>query len=263
MSFTISTCVCVHIYVSVCARQCIFYFPFNITRFSASSASCGGEVKGCWVRWSQQEATSVVWCLTRMDCMTDAHGAHPGRPGHAALASRSAGVRATLQLSSPADSRKPIDFKHRLIIWKGNCKSIGPLILVGVHPLSFHVKPEAISLSAVLFLFAICLPSLLFGWIYPILVTKVISFCVCGETRTGQYDTQIHHMCVCVCDSACMVLWVPADKHTSLHRASCLRVQWQSLWKQFEPNALHLSCISTAVCSKWFLLHMTYSAAFL
>ena len=33
--------------------------------------------------------------------MTDAHGAHPGCPGHAVLAFRSAGVRAPLELSPP------------------------------------------------------------------------------------------------------------------------------------------------------------------
>lgn len=49
--------------------------------------------------------------------MADAQAVHPGLPGHAALAWRSAGVTAPLQLSSPADSRKPINFKHRLIIW--------------------------------------------------------------------------------------------------------------------------------------------------
>lgn len=58
---------------------------------------------------------SDICCLPRMDCMTDARGG--GIPGHAALASGSAGVRAPLELSPPADSRKPINFKHRLIIW--------------------------------------------------------------------------------------------------------------------------------------------------
>lgn len=48
--------------------------------------------------------------------MTDARWAHPGCPGHAALASRSPGVRAAPRLSSAAVSGKPINFKHRLII---------------------------------------------------------------------------------------------------------------------------------------------------
>lgn len=67
--------------------------------------------------------------------MSDARGAHPGCPGHAALASRSAGVRDAVGLSSSTDRRKPINIKRRLIIWEGNCGSIGPLILLGVAPL--------------------------------------------------------------------------------------------------------------------------------
>lgn len=51
--------------------------------------------------------------------MADARDAHPGLAGHAALAWRSAGVTAPLQLSSTADSRKPINFKRRLIILGG------------------------------------------------------------------------------------------------------------------------------------------------
>lgn len=67
--------------------------------------------------------------------MSDARGAHPGCPGHAALASRSAGVRDAVRLSSSTDPRKPINIKRRLIIWEGNCGSVGPLILLGVAPL--------------------------------------------------------------------------------------------------------------------------------
>lgn len=61
---------------------------------AASVASCGAKVKGWWISWNRQEATSVVWRLTRMDCMTDAHEVHLGCPGQAV---RSAGVRSAPQ----------------------------------------------------------------------------------------------------------------------------------------------------------------------
>lgn len=214
------TCACV--YSRLCVRQCqyIFGFPFDITWLSACSASCGGGVKGCLVRWSQQEATSVVWCLTRMDCMTDAHGVHPGFPGHAALALRSAGVRASLELSPPTDSRKPINFKHRLIIWGGNCKSNGPLILVEVHPLSFHAKQDATSFSALLFSLQFVFPPL-FGRIYPVIVMRIFPF-ACGETKTQQ----------CSGDGANMTIWYT----DSLHVCDCARmVLLSASWQTHNP----------------------------
>lgn len=87
---------CTHISVSV--QHIVSLASCSSWPASASVASCGGgKVKGWWVSWNRQEATSVVWRLTRMDCMTDAHEAHLGCPGQAGLAVRSAGVRSALQ----------------------------------------------------------------------------------------------------------------------------------------------------------------------
>lgn len=173
--------------------------------------------------------------------MADAQAAHPGLAGHAALAWRSAGVTAPLQLSSTADSRKPINFKRRLIILGGgggNCKSNGPLILVGVQPLSFHAKQEATSLSALPFSSQFVF-SPLSGCIHPTLVMKDISYRVWRKPRrssaprmeqTGQYDTQSHYVCVCVC------MYDTLECQLTNTEAAAFRVQWPSLWKQSEPK---------------------------
>lgn len=101
--------------------------------------------------------------LTRMDCMTDVHGAHPGLPGHTVLALRSSGVKAPPELSTPGSNQLQTPADHL----GGNCKSNRPLILVEVHPLSFHAKQEATFLSAphppdLQFVFCYPTPSLLF-----------------------------------------------------------------------------------------------------
>lgn len=93
-------------------------FPFNVA--CPCSASCGGEVKGSRARWSQQEVTSVVWHLTRTDCVTDACGVHPGFSGHGVARLEVRRVRAASMPFLPtADSRKSINFKDRLIIRRG------------------------------------------------------------------------------------------------------------------------------------------------
>lgn len=112
----------------------------------------------------------------------------------------------------------------------GNCKSNRPLILVEVHPLSFHAKQEATSLSAPPpFRSAVCLllphtlPSF-FGYIHPIIVmgghflwrVEKLRFSRSGANRT----TISTDSCVTVHARSS---GVPADKHTSLHRASCLQ----------------------------------------
>lgn len=76
--------------------------------------------------------------------MTDVHGAHPGLPGHTVLALRSSGVKAPPELSTPGSNQLQTPADHL----GGNCKSNRPLILVEVHPLSFHAKQETTSLSA-------------------------------------------------------------------------------------------------------------------
>lgn len=52
----------------------IFHLVLHASLRLSFRVVAGSEVDG--VRWSQQEATSVVWHLTRMDCMNDALGAH-------------------------------------------------------------------------------------------------------------------------------------------------------------------------------------------
>ncbi len=223
--FTMSTCACVYSRLCVRQSQYIFGFPFNITWLSASSASRCGGVKGCWVRWSQQEATSVVWCLTRMDCVTDAHGVHSGFPGHATLALRSAGVRGSLELSPPTDSRKPINFKHQLIIWGVIANQMDPSCsLKWTLFLSCWTRCHFPFCSP--FLFAICLtPSF---WLHlSSNCDEDISFCLCRNQNAAvqqgwsKHDNMIHRFIMCVTVHV-WCSWVPADKHTTLHRASCL-----------------------------------------
>lgn len=107
--------------------------------------------------------------------MSDARGGHPGCPGHAALASRSAGVRDAVGLSSSTDPGKPINIKRRLIIWEGNCGSIGPLVLLGVAPLVLSCQTRGCFLVYAP-LFALRPPSVpslpFFRSIYLILGTK-------------------------------------------------------------------------------------------
>lgn len=136
--------------------------------------------------------------------MTGAHGAHPGFPGHVVLAWRSAGVRALLELSPPADSRKLINFKHRLIIWGGNCKSNISLSLVGVHPFFSRQTRGHFPFCSPL-LFAICLSPSIFSCIYLVIVMEDISFCVRRnqdaevEQEWSREDNRIPHMCDCTC----------------------------------------------------------------
>lgn len=104
---------------------CVFHLSFWI-----SFSPCGGRVKGWWVRWSQQEATSAVWCLTRTDCMTD------GFPGRTALAWRSGSVRAFSGLSPPGgQSTSNTGWTRRG--GGSNCKSNWQVILPGVPLLLF------------------------------------------------------------------------------------------------------------------------------
>ena len=182
-------------------------------------------------KWNKQEATSVVWCLTRMNCMTDTHGEHPGFPGHAALALRSAGVRAPLELSPPTDPRKPINFKHWLIIGGGggNCKSNGPSFWMEcplfLSRLTKAWFPFLLSLKCVLSPFFPC--------IYPVIVMEDILPCgwrdqdaTVQEEMSKRCDMLYTFiMCVCVCG---MLECQLTNTHTMIE-AAALRVQWDSL----------------------------------
>lgn len=203
----------------------------------------GDEVKGRRLGRSRQEATSVVWRLTRMDCVSDARGAHPGCPGHAALASRSAGVRDAVRLSSSMDPGKPINIKRRLIIWEGNCGSIGPLILLGVAPLliSCQTRGHFLVYSPLSFCSSAPLGAPTFPFFAPSIWYLGQKKCclLCAEERGSfaaaemeqaeQRDSVINYRMHARS-------WVPADKHTSLNRIGCLQARWWSLWKHFEPK---------------------------
>lgn len=146
--------------------------------------------------------------LTRMDCMTDVHGAHPGLPGHTVLALRSSGVKAPPELSTPGSNQLQTPADHL----GGNCKSNRPLILVEVHPLSFHAKQEATFLSApppiCSLSFATPHPPFFF-WLHSSHNRDGRTFPVAGgETEIQQerskQDNNLHRF---MCDSACTVLW--------------------------------------------------------
>lgn len=158
--------------------------------------------------------------------MTDVHGAHPGLPGHTVLALRSSGVKAPPELSTPGSNQLQTPADHL----GGNCKSNRPLILVEVHPLfscqtrgHFPFCPPPPPRSAVCLLLPHTLPSF-FGYIHPIIVmgghflwrVEKLRFSRSGANRT----TISTDSCVTVHARSS---GVPADKHTSLHRASCLQ----------------------------------------
>lgn len=107
-----------------------------------------------------------------------------------------------------------------------------------MQPLSFHAKQEATSLSALPFSSQFVF-SPLSGCIHPTLVMKDISYRVWRKPRrssaprmeqTGQYDTQSHYVCVCVC------MYETLECQLTNTEAAAFRVQWPSLWKQSEPK---------------------------
>lgn len=182
------------------------------------------QVTGWSVRWSQREETSVVWFWRGWIAWLMCTGHIPGS-------------RVTPCLPWGRQESKPlqnfllqeaINFKHQLIIWGVIANQIDPsfwlkctlsLFMPNKRPLSFLPPPR----SAVCLLLPHTLPSF-FGYIHPIIVmgghflwrVEKLRFSRSGANRT----TISTDSCVTVHARSS---GVPADKHTSLHRASCLQ----------------------------------------
>lgn len=219
--------------------------------------SCAAWWRGQGSPGKMEPTGSDICCLT-----SDKDGLHGWRTGRASRARRSRGARLEVgrghspsttflhsRLQEANQLQTPADHLGR---GGGNCKSNGPLILVGVQPLSFHAKQEATSLSALPFSSQFVFSSLS-GCIHPTLVMKDISYRVWRKPRrssaprmeqTGQYDTQSHYVCVCVC--ACMIL-LSASWQTQRQLPS--EYSGRLCGNSLSPKPLQLSHISTAAFS--------------